>query len=384
MRPEDGGVVRAVLDLCATTPSAGTHITLVTTDASGVPDSWIHQPDGDRTVQTLPDAHRPAGLLDRRQLGLVAEHIRDADVVHLNSMWSAANIQIARRCVRLGKPYILTAHGMLDDWCMRQRRPKKVAFLKTFNRALVRHATLFHFTAHAELEQASAWIPRDKGVVVPLPLDLTPYRTLPGVETARAAFPRLGSGTQTILFLARLHEKKGLDRLIRAVSLLKEQGIEPQLLIAGVGSDDYAAKMAELAQSLGVADQTCFLGFVSGVLKVSLLQAADILALPTHQENFGFVFFEALAAGTPVLTTRGADTWAELSSSGGAMIEENTPPAIAAALGVLLADAPRRESMGRAGRAWVMEYFEPQQLQRAYRAMYEDALNRHKSRAAPR
>lgn len=374
LRAEDGGVVKAVLDLCAMSADSGNEVTIVTCDQSAVPDAWRK---GDRVgirVVKIEGQGRSMDRLSPTQLSDLEREIRLTDVVHLHSMWSGANIQAASTASRSGKPYVLSVHGMLDDWCMSQRRLKKVAFLKTFNRGLIRNAATIHCTAAAELEQASRWIPRDRGVVVPLPLDLADYAQLPETSVAFEAFPQISRSTPIVLFLSRIHYKKGLDRLIRASALLHECGTPHQLVVAGTGEGDYPEEMRRLASSMGIDGHSHFVGFVSGMTKVALLRLADVFALPTSQENFGFVYFEALATGTPVVTTRGTDTWPELAESGAGIIVGNDPESFANAIKQLLSHADRGRSMGLAGRRWVFEHLGTSSVAAAYTSMYDRAV----------
>lgn len=376
MREEDGGVVKAVLDLCACTVGTDLAVTLATADSSAVPDGWHHGAVPGIDVRLLEGPGRSADRLGHEQLATVAALVRTHDVVHLHSMWSGANIQVAAVCRRLGVPYILSVHGMLDDWCMAQRRLKKVLFLHTFNRGLMRHASAVHCTAQAELEQASKWFDPRKGVVAPLPLDLEPYRDLPDTGVALRAFDGLDPSVPIVLFLSRIHYKKGLDRLLRASALLEGRGVAHQLVIAGTGEGDYPEQMRRMADELGVMKHTRFVGFASGEPKVALLRLADIFALPTSQENFGFVYFESMAAGTPVLTTKGTDTWPELEQSGAGIIADNTPESFAHHLEELLADRATLAARGQSGRAWVFEHLAPQAVCESYRSLYARATER--------
>jgi glycosyltransferase involved in cell wall biosynthesis len=115
-----------------------------------------------------------------------------------------------------------------------------------------------------------------------------------------------------------------------------------------------------------------FPGFVTGQEKVSLYQAADVFVLPTSQENFGFVLFEALAAGTPVVTTRGADTWPELERCGGAVIVPADADAIAEVVGALLDDPERRATMGQCGREWVFGNLDGERVIEAFEQLYAE------------
>ena len=373
MRLEEGGVVKAVLDLMSMGMRSD-EIGLVTTNPSGVPDAWSAGSELPVHIHQLSGASGPAGTLTKAQLREIESVMSNYDVVHLHSMWGMANPQVVKVCNRLGKPYVLSVHGMLDDWCMTQRRPKKVLFLKTWARNLLRDAGVIHCTAQAELDQASKWFDPSKGMVAPLPFDLDEYADLPDESLAYETFPRLDRERPKAIFLSRINYKKGVDRLIEASALLHESGFDHQLIIAGTGEDDYVASMHELAEKRGIKESTYFAGFASGEPKVALLRAADLFVLPTSQENFGFVYFESLGAGTPVLTTKCTDTWPELESSGAGIIVDNTPRAFADAMREHLSDTPRLREMGQQGRDWTFSTFRPEAVSDSIRAMYTRAM----------
>lgn len=375
MRAEEGGVVKAVFDLCVLTASDRIHVGLATHHTALVRDNL--PPEAGSRVALHPmrlHTARTARLLGPAELRDMARVIEGYDLVHLHEMWTTSNPQIAGVCRRLGKPYILSVHGMLDDWCMAQRTLKKRVYLSTWARLLLPHAARVLCTADAELAQASRWFDRDKGEVIPLPMDLSVFRSLPGPAEALAAFPAIDPRRPRVLFLSRLHPKKGADRLIRASALLHRRGVDHQLLIAGTGTPAYTRSLIELARTEGVAGSTCFLGFVGGTLKVSLFQAADVFALPTSQENFGFVFFESLAAGTPVVTTAETDTWPELERSGGAVVADNTPAAFCDRIAEQLADPQRAARMGEQARRWVMDSHDRRRTADRYEQFYRACL----------
>ena len=375
MRLEDGGVVKAVLDLVRM--SAGTHLTgLATLDPSGTPAEWQSGEAPNIKIHRLEGTPGRGSTLTSSQLSALRSVIEQYDVVHLPSMWPPANPQIAKICAELKKPYVLSVHGMLDDWCMSQRKLKKLFYMKTWGRNLLRDAHTVHCTAQAELDQASAWFDPAKGVSVPLPFDLSEYKELPDAELAYESFSGLDREKPKVLFLSRIHYKKGVDRLIKASAILNQRGIDHQLVIAGTGDDPYVEQMKALTKAENAEHHVYFLGFASGEPKVALFHACEIFALATSQENFGFVFFEALAAGTLVLTTKGTDTWPEIEQSGGGVIAENTPEAFADALEKLIADPQRISDMGNAGREWAHREMAIDRVANAYTKMYESCLSR--------
>jgi glycosyltransferase involved in cell wall biosynthesis len=373
IRLEQGGVVRAVLDICAVLAKAGHDVTLLCCDDTDVPAPWRAGQTGFPRVQLIDPPARPMAAFSARQLNAIFERLRGADVVHLHAIWHASNLQIARRCRRAGIPFVLSIHGMLDDWSMSQRKAKKRLFMALGARDMLNRAAFVHSTAQAELDQSRKWYPAGRGVVIPLVFDLTPFRAMPGPDTARAAFPSLRTDRPNILFISRLHYKKGVEHLIRAARILADRATPISLQIAGSGDDAYEQRLRALTADLKLQDSTTFLGMVTGQAKISLYQAADAVVLPTSQENFGFVVFEAMAAGAPLITTAGVDTWPEIKSSGGGLIVEQEAAAIADAVASLLADPARRQAMGRAGREWVLRELDPDRVVERFVDMYRHA-----------
>lgn len=380
LRLESGGVVRAVLDLSAALAGRGHEVTVLSHDDSDAPEDWRTGVGEPVSSHVLPRARLvTAGWLPRLHRAEVATVLGATDVLHLHGLWTPTSRQLAVQANQLGVPYIVTLHGMLDDWCMAQKTVKKRIYLAVAGQQLLDKACFVHATAEAEREQSEKWFTTPTRII-PSVFDTGPFRQLVGSQLARAQYPGLEDGHASVLFLSRLHYKKGLDRLIGALRVLKEAGILCSLLVAGTGdSPQYAKEMQRLARRLGLDGDVHFLGFVSGPERVSLFQAVDVLALPTSQENFGFVLYEALAAGTPVVTTHGVDTWKELEESGGSLITGCAPEAIAGGIRQLLLDRGDASRRGGRGRAWVLKRFAPDRVVMEYEAMYREAV-----RPAPR
>lgn len=375
-RHELGGVVTAVIDLCQLMAARGHDITLVTSDAKDAPQEWKSPSDNWPRVIEIPHSHFSPQLLGAKALSIVDDAFAKADVVHLHTPWELNNLPLAKRARRRRVPYIVTVHGMLDDWSMKQKSLKKRLYLKLFGNDLFKRASTIHFTAQAEMEQAGRWIATDgRFAVQSCAIDLSAYRPLAGVEPALSAFPFIRRDLQKLLFLSRLHPKKGVDLLLQAARILKAASFPFQLLIAGPGDDSYVAELKRLSATLGVNDVTHFLGMVRGVKKRSLFELADAFVLPTHQENFGLVLAEAMACGTAVVTTRGTDIWHELEA-GGACIVGLTPQEIADGILEVASDADRCRAIGQRGLEFVHEWLDSDHVSAGYDAMYIDAISR--------
>jgi glycosyltransferase involved in cell wall biosynthesis len=206
-------------------------------------------------------------------------------------------------------------------------------------------------------------------------VDLAPFETLPGPAAALALLPPGLRHLPKVLFLSRLHEKKGVDVLLRAAAQLRDGGRAFAVIIAGTGDPAYERSLKDLATQLRLRDVVHFAGLVTGATKLSLYQAADVFVLPTQQENFGLVLVESLACGTPVVTTRGTDIWQELEQAGG-VIAETTAGSIATAVGRLLDNPAERAQRGERGRQWTFQTLAVAPLAERYEALYRQIAAR--------
>jgi glycosyltransferase involved in cell wall biosynthesis len=347
-----GGPPHAVVQLVDALDSRGHEVILATTVDRDVPKDWSGC-SGPKILRLPPVAGQLRRLTSTGILRL-REAISRCDVVHLHGVWEPANLQVAAICQSLGKPYVISLRGMLDDWSMRQRPFRKRVYLRLAGRGYLERAAIIHCTADAELQQARKWFPKGRGAVVPNLIDFRAYQQCPTPKEARARWPELNAASFTVLFLSRIHEKKGVEHLIRAVARIIARIPGIRLVIAGGGRPAYVESLKLLTASSGIAEQTTWTGMVDGSLKRSLYAAADLLAVPTSQENFGFVFFECLAAGTPVVTTDLVDTKTELLRSGGAIVVPQSIAAFATEIEMFATGHRDAAAMGAAGREWTL------------------------------
>jgi glycosyltransferase involved in cell wall biosynthesis len=235
---------------------------------------------------------------------------------------------------------------MLSDWALRRGRLKKMLAWRTYQRRDLAVANAFHVTSHQEAEEVRSLGFRQPIAVVPNGIKCP--ETMPPNE-------RL-AGRRRMLFLSRIHPKKGLPNLLRAWRKAAPPA-EWQLLIAGPDANGHAAEVRQLAADLQLDGQVSFHGPVADDEKWALYRRADLFVLPSFSENFGIVVGEALAAELPVIATV-ATPWRALQEQKiGWWVQpsvEDLAKAIANA--VSLADG-QREVMGKNGAAWVRKYF---------------------------
>jgi glycosyltransferase involved in cell wall biosynthesis len=262
---------------------------------------------------------------------------------------------------------------MLDDWCMAQRGLKKRIYLAVAGTRFLESAALVQCTAEAELYQSEKWFPGGRGRVLPNLLNLRPYESLPGPDAALRRFPFLAGDRPWLLFLGRVSPKKGVGYLVDAARRLHKAGLAVGVVVAGAAeSQNYLRQLKDGVSEAGLGDDFQFVGHVDGDLKLSLLQATAITVVPTSQENFGFVFYESLAAGTPVVTTPLVDTASELVKSGGCYLVDQDGALLADCLGALLADRERLRVSGLRAREWIFQEFATSRIAALYEEMFDD------------
>ncbi len=372
-----GGPPRAVVDQVATMFGRGHDAGLMTTDVTDVPVTWTDPANAGSTprVEHLPAVRGFFGRFGRAGLDRLATAIRDYDVVHVHGVWEPANLQVAAICRDVGVPYVVSLRGMLDDWSMDQSALRKRIYLRAGGRRYLESAAAVHCTADAELEQSRKWFPRGNGVVVPNLIDLDPYADVPDPAAAIEKWPALGEAGFNVLFLSRIQVKKGIEHLIDAVAQLRERGTHVNVFVAGTGDEDYVDAMRDRVRSAGLEDRFIWTGHVGGDLKNSLYSACDVFALPTSQENFGFVFFESLASATPVITTDLVDTRFEIERSGGGVIIPQAGNAFADAIESFARGDRDGVAMGRSGRTWTLENLDTSTVAARFESVYESCIS---------
>jgi glycosyltransferase involved in cell wall biosynthesis len=266
----------------------------------------------------------------------------DAMVSH--GLWRY-NSRASRRAAQAAKrPYFVFPHGMLDPWFRRYRMKHlgKSAYWWVTEEAVLRDSAAVLFATEVEMELArKSFRPyRCLERVVPLGTAAPPGNGDEQRRAFAAKFPEL-AGKRVVLFLGRLHEKKGCDLLLRAFLAVlqaqpKDARYDVHLMMAGPCAEPhYLAALQKLAAACDEVSPGCvsFPGILSGDLKWGAFRSAEAFILPSHQEYFGMAVAEALACGTPVLLSRAVNTSREIESCGAALVEDDTLAGCAQLLG---------------------------------------------------
>jgi glycosyltransferase involved in cell wall biosynthesis len=227
----------------------------------------------------------------------LGRNITGYDLLHVHALFSHLPTVAMSGARRQGVPYLNRPLGQLGRWPLLQSPLRKKLYLRLIEAQNLRDAEALHFTSESERDEAAALRSAAGGVVIPHGIELPAL--LPHAREALRIKLNLPPDQKLALFLGRLHPKKGLDWLVRALGQMTSP--RPLLLIAGEGGE--RGEIERLADRLGIAHNLRWLGHVEGEWKQLCLQGVDLFALTSHHENFGVAVLEALAAGTPVLVS---------------------------------------------------------------------------------
>jgi len=292
--PKSGGPTRSVTGLCRALSLSGVETTLFVHSSEHTLSKPEHvrflTGQGVSISKVFQDAKR------------VIDDIKP-DIIHLHGLWMMSNHAAIRCACRRNIPIVLSTRGMLDPWALSQKAVKKNIALCLYQRSDLRRVACFHATAQQEAENIRRQQCSQPIVVVPNGIDC------PEVMPAKNL---RADGRRVALFLSRLHPGKGLLDLVSAWGCVRPKGWRMRIIGPDV-CGHRAVVEAEIAR-LGLQGDFEFSGEMDDEAKWQEYANANLFIHPSHSENFGISIAEALAAGLPVITTKGTP-WQELLGS---------------------------------------------------------------------
>jgi len=339
IRPEDGGPAYSVPRLCREIAATGAAVDLMT-----VSKTTREICEGNYRERHFDWSYSGTPLLQAVRASSAMSHAlrRDAcaaDVLHNHGLWLMPNVYAGAEARRARRAFVVAPRGMLSPAALSFSPIKKRGFWHLLQRQAVSAAVCFHATSEQEYQEIRAFGLRQPVAIIPNGIDIPT--------------PREKSANQrTVLSLGRIHPKKGLDILLRAWAMLEPDWPDWQLRIVGPSEAGHDAFLKSLSRELRLS-RVSIEGAVYGDAKNEIYNATTVFVLPTLNDNFAITVAEALAAGIPVIATRGAPWSGLVEERCGWWIEHGVEP-----LAVALADAMARPAdelsvMGARGRAWM-------------------------------
>jgi glycosyltransferase involved in cell wall biosynthesis len=257
----------------------------------------------------------------RRQFG---ESVRNADVVHVHTLWSPLNIVARWECKRNRRPYVLMPHGMLDPYSLSVNRWRKAFYLWAIERKNILGAECLIYTSFAESKLATKQlVSLPRGVVVPLGGDAPFENSVSLASCFLEKFPK-ARGRRQLLFLGRLHFKKGLDRILTVLPAIARVYPNVLLTIVGNGTPAFEATLKRTIAAGVLENNVMMTGRLDGVTKWGAYASAEIFLLPSRQENFAITVAEAMHMGIPVIISNRVNTWPYVKDSGAGLVLDET------------------------------------------------------------
>jgi glycosyltransferase involved in cell wall biosynthesis len=296
-------------------------------------------------AELVPTRLVPVALgLGLRFPAVVAQAVSDleARLIHVNGLWMPAGFLTGQMARQQRIPLVISPRGALGPWAWRRHAWKKRPVWWLWERRNLTYAAVLHATSQSEADGLRRLGLTNPIAVIPNGLDLSDR---PDGTVASAP----ADGCRTILFFSRIHPSKGLANLVAAWRSVRRPGW--RVMIAGTDLVGHLAEVQTCAQQAGVATDFVYPGAFFGKEKWNLYGQASLFVLPTFSENFGVVVAEALAAGIPVITTKGAPWKCLEDERCGWWVDLGVEPlATALRAAMNLSDTQRRE-MGNRGAA---------------------------------
>jgi glycosyltransferase involved in cell wall biosynthesis len=366
-----GGVSRSVPGLCVALSRAGAYPVLVSQRDRNSPNGSPLLPDPDVVPTRLVEGYDWERLrfsftpgLSKALAGICAE--TRPSLLHDHGLWLHMNHVAATVTRRLKIRRVVSPRGMLDDWSMQYRGWKKRLAWSTYQRDDLASASAFSVTSAREAASVRHMGFRHPIAIVPNGIDL-PDLSGPAPDH---------DGERTLLFMSRIHPKKGLLDLVKAWAISKKPGWK--LVIAGPDEGGYLSVVRRAVLESGVQQSVDVIGAVDGVEKERTLRSASLFVLPTYSENFGIVVGEALSYGVPVITTN-VTPWEELRAHECGWWVDIGVEALAGALGEAceMTDGQRR-AMGMRGRSLIEKSYSWRSVAEAHLEFYAWLLTGHR------
>ncbi|GAB1537997.1 glycosyltransferase [Scytonema sp. NUACC21] len=363
-----GGPSQMVLGLAPALARQGEEVTILTTDSNGdtgqepldVPLNRPIEQDGYQTIYFRCSPFRRYKFsLDL--LKWLNQHAREYQLAHIHALFSPVSSLAATVCRRHKLPYILRPLGTLDPADLRKKRQLKQLYAAVLERPNIAGAAGIHFTSLQEAKVSERFGVTTRDLVIPLGVIPPTSEGIAGGDGGSVVRQQLNIPTDVplVLFMSRIDPKKGLELLLPALEALLSEGLDFHFVLAGSNPQDldYVEKIKSQVQSSPLRSRTTMTGFVTGELKTTLLQAADLFVLPSYYENFGIAVAEAMVSGTPVLISDGVHICQEVRDSESGWVGTTDVSDLTMLLRITLQNPSERQRRGLRAREYALQHY---------------------------
>ncbi len=374
--PKDGGPPKIAACIASAQAAMGHDVHLLTESEAGREEYVRHLLDAvpgiDRVkLQQVPKNGEWRWLLDPEKKRIARDAVSQVDAVHLHNVWNPILIAAGKACRKLNKPYLILLNGMLDPWSLSQKALKKKLAIALVYKKLYNGAAALHLGNTHERELIKPLGLTARGEIIPNGVFEEDLHDLPAKGTFYKMHPELHD-LPFILFMSRLHYKKGLDYLADAFAVFAESNNEAHLVVAGPEEGAGDAFKEQIANA-GLTDRVHVIGPIHGEEKRAALVDATCFCLPSRQEGFSVAITEAIGHGVPAVITEGCH-FPEVETEGAGRVLPLDAKRVGHALIEVMSDPGLRQQMSEKGRALALgRYTWPKVAQQTV-GIYESAL----------
>lgn len=360
-----GGPIESVSKLCEGLVHAGHQVDVFTTTANGkveldVKEGETMNVSGVQVTYfkrvTKDPTHVSPALW--KQLWITADSY---DIINIQSWWSILVIVAACICHMKGVKVVVSPRGMLSPYIFSSGHVRKKKFIHHSMGRWALSRSWFHATAEAEAAECREVIPDWKGFMIANNVTLP---DLPITKTENKVF--------TMIFMSRLHHKKGIEILLHAVKALP---FPVKLRMAGSGEADYTEKLKRICKELSIEDRVEWLGWVDRETKFKILMDADLCVLTSLNENFANVVLESLHMGTPVLLSQEVALSKFVTDNNLGWVSSLAMSDVVEKIAASRNDIDKRRWIQNAGRGIIAENFSEKVLIAQYLKQYNRVIN---------
>ncbi len=341
-----GGPVESLYRLCLNLARLGCDVRALATNGNGL-GKVLDVETGSQVAVAAGFEVTYVGRIARHSVspGLLLRlpfEVHRADVVHLTGVYWFTTIPTLLTCKLMGKPLVWSPRGELQRWPGSRGRILKRIW-EIVCRFAAPRSTVLHLGSEVERDASLGRLPKFSSTVIP-------NAVRPPSTIKRA----VSNGRVRLGYIGRLHPKKGVDNLLDACRILKDQGLAFSLVLAGSGRARYVRALSRKIAALDLGDVVRMAGEIHGNAKREFFEGLDLLVMPSFSESFANAVAEGLAYAVPVVASRGTP-WARLAEKGCGLWVDNAPESLAAAIAKMR--TMDLEEMGLRGREWMTTEF---------------------------
>lgn len=368
-----GGPVTTIYKVAAGLQQLG-HTVMTLTTNLGCGGELIARPGDETLWKETPVVYYPV----RRGVPFYSPELRrglrqrvsSCDLLLVNGNWTYVNWAGRVESAAANLPYILYTHGVFDPWAIAHHGLRKKIWWQLVERENYRRAAAIIALTQAEIGQVRAMGVTTRVEVIPNGVDPNDFEDFESREALEQRFPTMKS-RRIVLFLGRLHQKKGLEELVPCFRDVLQKHPDALLVLAGPDDRGYRQEVETLVRHNNLTSSVLFTGLVSGATKAGLLRAAALFVLPSYSEGLPLGVLEAMACARPVVITPYCNL-PEVEEAGAGLIVPPRAHVLAAAISALLADNHAMDLIGQNGLRLVKERFTWDSIARKTAALCEE------------